>query len=205
MNADSQYELMKLVIAWTLIGAFIITVILVLASMVGWVKFADQKQQNKLFYVILVELASGCVGFFLNIVNPNPATAKKKIEAPLQEEKQQLQGEKSTLAKELSESKTQVASVMQSLDAAMKEKEDVAGRYQVAMQQTEQLKEQLSKMASAPNKNEEAEQKIAALSAQVQSLQQDKAELTQAAQASQGRLQETQRALEAMKAMKLKR
>lgn len=93
MDEQSQYALMRLIIAWALVGAVIFTVLLVLLSLVGWVKFANKKQQNKLFHIIVVELAAGCVAQFLGWIEISPRKAKMTVEKPLVEENQTFQSE----------------------------------------------------------------------------------------------------------------
>ena len=52
-------EMMKLVIGWTIVGGFVFTVLVTCLSLVGWIRFADRKQQQKLFYVLIVEVVVG--------------------------------------------------------------------------------------------------------------------------------------------------
>lgn len=52
-------ELMLLVIGWTIVGGFVVTMILTCLSLVGWVKFADKRQQSKLFSALIVEVVVG--------------------------------------------------------------------------------------------------------------------------------------------------
>ena len=52
----SHFTLIQLMIAYTLTGAFIFTVVVTCCSLVGWIKLADKRQQNKLFYTLIVEL-----------------------------------------------------------------------------------------------------------------------------------------------------
>ena len=56
-------EMMALVIGWTLVGGFVFTVVLTLLSLPGWIRFADKKQQQKLFAAIVLELLVGGVGW----------------------------------------------------------------------------------------------------------------------------------------------
>ena len=62
-------DLISLIIAYTLTGAFVFTVIITCGSLVGWVKFADPKQQKKLFGALIVEVVVICVGSFAGFVN----------------------------------------------------------------------------------------------------------------------------------------
>jgi peptidoglycan L-alanyl-D-glutamate endopeptidase CwlK len=83
---NAHIELIKLVIAYTLVGAFIFTVVVTCASLVGLIKFANPKQQSKLFYALIIELVTVSVGSFADILNFNPAGIANKIEAPLRAE-----------------------------------------------------------------------------------------------------------------------
>lgn len=48
--------MMKLVIGWTIVGGFVFTMIVTCLSLVGWIKFADPRQQQKLFYALIIEV-----------------------------------------------------------------------------------------------------------------------------------------------------
>lgn len=74
-------EIIRLVIAYTLVGAFVFTAIITCLSLIGLVKFANSQQQNKLFYVMIVELVVGSVGFFFNFISFSPSTVSAKIES----------------------------------------------------------------------------------------------------------------------------
>lgn len=52
-------DMMKLVIGWTIVGGFLFTTVITLLSLIGWVRFADARQQRKLFTVLVVELVVG--------------------------------------------------------------------------------------------------------------------------------------------------
>jgi hypothetical protein len=65
-------SLMTLVVGWTLVGAFVFTVVITCLSLVGWMKFADKKQQSKLFQVLVVELVLGGAAKALGLANFNP-------------------------------------------------------------------------------------------------------------------------------------
>lgn len=78
-------EMLKLIVAYTLVGAFVFTVLLTVLSLPGWIRFADARQQQKLFGVLVVQLVVGCVGFFLGFLNLSPAGTAERIEQPFSE------------------------------------------------------------------------------------------------------------------------
>jgi hypothetical protein len=80
MNAVDHSVVMQLAIGYTLVGAFIFTVVVTLLSMIGLVRFADPKQQQKLFTVLIVELVVICVGVFGNLVRLDPGQVKKDVQ-----------------------------------------------------------------------------------------------------------------------------
>ena len=72
-------ELIRLIVAYTLAGAFVFTVIVTCLSLVGIVKFADAKQQKTLFRTLIVEVVVICVGWFADLLEFNPAAPKDRI------------------------------------------------------------------------------------------------------------------------------
>ncbi len=80
-------EIYKLTIGITLTVAFVFTVFITLASMVGWVKFRPQWQQKVLFAGLIVELVSGGVAAYKKMIGLSPSTTQKIIEQPLNKEK----------------------------------------------------------------------------------------------------------------------
>lgn len=74
-----QLPMLKLVIAYTLVGVFIFTAVITCISMVGWVKFSDDSQQKKLFATLIVELVVGCVAWFLQILVLDPKAVADEI------------------------------------------------------------------------------------------------------------------------------
>jgi DNA repair exonuclease SbcCD ATPase subunit len=209
MNADAQVEIMKLVIMWTLIGAFIFTVIITLLSMIGVVKFADRKQQGKMFAVIVVQVAVVCVGVFTGKLQASPAKAVEKVQQPLKEEnktltreKTDLEGEKATLASQLTDTKQQFASVQESLQQVTQEKDAALGQYKLAMQQTEELKDRFSKLtAAAPdNRSDEYRAQIAELTARLQNAEKERDEARVSSEALLAKAKESEAALKQMQA-----
>jgi len=75
--------IIKLTIAYTLLGAFVFTVIITCLSLIGIVRFADRAQQRKLFMGLIVELVVICLGFFTDFLQFNPKQAQTEVRAPV--------------------------------------------------------------------------------------------------------------------------
>ena len=63
---------LQLAIAYTLVGAFVFTVVVTCLSLVGLVKFAIENQQKRLFQILIVELVIICVTFFAGFIEFDP-------------------------------------------------------------------------------------------------------------------------------------
>lgn len=72
-------EFLKLILAYSLVAVFVFTAIVTSLSLIGWAKFIDQDQQKTLFKVLIVEVVIVSVGFFADLLEFNPATAKNQI------------------------------------------------------------------------------------------------------------------------------
>jgi hypothetical protein len=82
----SHSTIIQIVIAYTLAGAFVFTVIITCLSLVGLIKFQDSKQQRKLFYVLIVELVVGCLGFFFDFLRFDAFKVQQEIADTAQQE-----------------------------------------------------------------------------------------------------------------------
>jgi len=71
----AHLEFIKLAIAYTLLGAFIFTVAVTCLSLIGIVRFADTKQQKRLFTALIVQLVVVGVGFFTQLLTFDPKDA----------------------------------------------------------------------------------------------------------------------------------
>ena len=82
---DLHGSIIGLVIAYTLVGAFIFTVIITCLSLIGLVKFSDKAQQQKLFYALIIEVVVISTAFFSGFLK---FTSSKTEENSKQEEDQ---------------------------------------------------------------------------------------------------------------------
>jgi hypothetical protein len=73
---------MKLVVGWTIVGAFVFTMVVTLLSLVGWVKFADKSQQKKLFATLIVGVVVAAGGGLVSGARLDP----KPVAQALREE-----------------------------------------------------------------------------------------------------------------------
>ncbi len=76
---QTHIELIKLIVAYTLTGAFVFTVAMTCLSLIGRIRFASEAQQKKLFYVLILELTVVCVGFFSDFLKFNPSKVQEAI------------------------------------------------------------------------------------------------------------------------------
>lgn len=75
----NHVETIQLAIAYTLLGAFVFTVVITCLSLVGVVKFANPQQQRRFFVALILELVVGCVGFFLDFLKLDPTAVSRNI------------------------------------------------------------------------------------------------------------------------------
>jgi hypothetical protein len=73
-----QRGIIQLVIAWTLTGALIITVIITFLSLLGRTRI-EPEERKKLFYVLVVEVVVVSVGFFGDFLEFNPSAVRTTI------------------------------------------------------------------------------------------------------------------------------
>jgi hypothetical protein len=132
MNSPAQHEMMKLVLSWTLIGALILTVIVTLLSLAGFLRFSGDEQRNKLIYILLAQLVIVGITFPLGIFQPAPGAAVKRIEQAsrqaaekleqvnriLLEEQDRLNGELGKATRQLAESREKTAAYAQQIARA---------------------------------------------------------------------------------------
>jgi len=73
--------LMRLVIGYTVVGAFVFTVVVTLLALMGWVKLPDRKQQKYLFYAVIGEIVVLCLGQFTGVLQFDPGPVHERINA----------------------------------------------------------------------------------------------------------------------------
>ncbi|HUG12206.1 MAG TPA: hypothetical protein VMM36_14405 [Opitutaceae bacterium] len=129
-DPNFHVAIIKLAISYTLALAFVFTVIITCLSMLGWVRFADPKQQKRLFVAVVVQLAVGSVGVFFDFLKINPAEVKEQIQAPIVEQRDAVEAEKQEVARELESSKATLADLR--LQQESLEEEIAAGAVRLA-------------------------------------------------------------------------
>lgn len=74
--------MMSLVVGWTLVGAFVFTIVITCLSLIGVVKFTNPKQQQRLFHVVILELVLGVAGQATSVLqfDPRPVASDLKSE-----------------------------------------------------------------------------------------------------------------------------
>lgn len=66
------------VMSWTLAAVFVFTAIITALSLIGIVRFDDKKQQEELFWVLIVEVSMAGIYFFKKDILNQPSTQVKK-------------------------------------------------------------------------------------------------------------------------------
>jgi predicted nucleic acid-binding Zn-ribbon protein len=162
-DPNFHVAIIKLAISYTLALAFVFTVVITCLSMLGWVKFADPKQQKRLFVAVVVQLAVGSVGVFFDFLKINPTEVKEQIQAPIAEQrdaaelardaaKAELAQVQSTLAglkQERIDLESQLTSDRQQLDVLANDKERLASELAVAETARDAAQETKSQLEAA--------------------------------------------------------
>jgi uncharacterized protein YjbI with pentapeptide repeats len=74
-----HYQLIQLIVAYALVGAFIFTTIVTCASLIGWIKFKSPSQQKTLFRALIIQICVAGAGFFANVLKFDPAKVQQAI------------------------------------------------------------------------------------------------------------------------------
>ena len=118
---ENVAEIYKLTIGITLVAVFAFTVILLLASLAGWVKFRSAWQQRVLFGLQVFELCAGGVAISKNMTSLSPKAVQKNIERPLRDQNGRLSRTLEEMASEATAVKEEKKQLRQALDEKEKE------------------------------------------------------------------------------------
>jgi hypothetical protein len=80
MNTDVHVAIIKLAIAYTLLGAFVFTVVLTCLALIGKFKFPDRRVQRRLIEILVIELAVLGVGTFSDFLRFSPSNLADDVE-----------------------------------------------------------------------------------------------------------------------------
>lgn len=72
-------DIISLIIAYTLTGAFVFTVFITCLSLLGWVKFASSSQQSKLFVALILEVVVIGIGTFAGFLEFDAFAAQQEV------------------------------------------------------------------------------------------------------------------------------
>lgn len=73
-------DVMKLVVGWTIVGAFLFTTVITCLSMVGVIRFADASQQRRLFALLILQIVVGVGAQVLDVADYDPEPLRKVLE-----------------------------------------------------------------------------------------------------------------------------
>jgi hypothetical protein len=86
--------IIKLAIAYTLLGAFIFTVVITLLSLIGLVEFKSSKQQGALFSALVLEIVALGVGVFKDFLNFDARKVQTEVTKPLVEQVSRIEAQR---------------------------------------------------------------------------------------------------------------
>ncbi len=86
--------IIKLAIAYTLLGAFIFTVVITLLSLIGLVEFKSSKQQGALFSALVLEIVVLGVGVFKDFLNFDARKVQTEVTKPLVEQVSRIEAQR---------------------------------------------------------------------------------------------------------------
>jgi hypothetical protein len=124
MNPLAQFEMMKLVLSWMLIGAFVLTALVTLLALVGFLGLLNHQQLTKLIYMLVAEIVIAAITFPLGVFQPAPGVAVNRIEkasrqaaVKLEQENTAAVSEQNRLHGELLDTKRQLAASVEKATA----------------------------------------------------------------------------------------
>jgi hypothetical protein len=72
-------EIIKLIVGYALAAVLALTAVFSCLSLVGWVRFVDPKQQNKLFGLFILELVGSGVAYFQGLLRFGPEAVEAHV------------------------------------------------------------------------------------------------------------------------------
>jgi hypothetical protein len=79
MPSVTSMEWVQFALAWILVAVFLFTAIVTCLSLIGFRVIPNPEHRNKLFYVLIVELAIGVVGQFTGTLIFRPGRIEEQI------------------------------------------------------------------------------------------------------------------------------
>lgn len=111
-DIEAHAVIIKLAIGYTLLGAFIIVVILTLLALVGIPVLKEPEHRKKLINILIVEVAIGCVAIFFGFMNVSPEKAVEEIKEPYEEEIKVHKATKQELTKQIAQQDREKAALV---------------------------------------------------------------------------------------------
>jgi len=140
----------KLIFSWALLGGISLALILSILSVTGVLKFVDDRNRNRLFFVLVVQILLAGILFFQGSFQPAPATVVGAIEQPLRRENLNLTEINKKILSNFDHTMTE-------LEKAKRENSDYADKAKAAEQdlvkaslQLEEQKRLITRLQEAP-------------------------------------------------------
>lgn len=197
VDSAAHAVIIKLIISYTLVGAFMVVVILTLLSLIGIRVLKDTKVRNRLYAVLVIQLAAGCVAVMFDFLKVNPSAAVQEIKEPYAQKEAKLESEVKELSEEASFERAAKEARIDELSNMVAEIESTRNGY---LQEIDRLKTDLEQNKMALEESEDALMELSQaleqfdnrneLMAAIERLSRDKEELGNALELAETRIED---------------
>jgi hypothetical protein len=84
LDPNIHAAVIRLAVAYTLLGVFIVTAVVTVLALLGKFKFPSKRLENRLYQVLIVEVVAICVGIFGDFLRFSPARAVDEAQVDAQ-------------------------------------------------------------------------------------------------------------------------
>ncbi len=91
IEAEAHIEIIKIAISYTLLFAFVVVVILTLLSLSGVRILKEPSVRNKLYWILVIQLAAVCFAAFRGLLKVDPKEVVETVKQPYVEDQKELE------------------------------------------------------------------------------------------------------------------